>query len=243
MGNKFAVRGASLRGANLHDADLKMADLWTADLSRANLSGANLEGANLAGANLDGANLDGANLEGANLSKANLSKVNLEGADLSVTDLSAANLSAANLTWVNLRGADLAGANLDRANLIGADLSGARGLLSPHEFIATLEKDHLGVIVYKRIGNTEFNNPDHWTITAGAYIDEVCNYDRCATCACGVNVGTKEWCSQHYVRGQLWRCRIRWMDLAAVCVPYGTEGKFRAGRVELLEMINPSDKP
>ena len=32
----------------------------------------------------------------------------------------------------------------------------------------------------------------------------------------------------------LWRCRIRWIDLADLVVPYHTDGKARAGRVELL---------
>ena len=208
----------TVKANNLHEADLRWADL---------------HGADLRGADLRGANLTAANLHTANLSSANLTRANLSGA----------NLSRAIFCGATLQGANLENADLEEASLAKADLSGSIGLLAPHEFIATLEQDHLGIIVYKRIGNTEFDRPKHWNIARGACIDEVCNYDRCTECACGVNVGTKEWCLGHYVRAQLWRCRIRWMDLAGVCVPYDTEGKFRAARVELLEIVSPTDEP
>jgi hypothetical protein len=58
-------------------------------------------------------------------------------------------------------------------------------------------------------------------------------------CGCGVNVATQDWCERHYPdgKGRLWKCLIRWPWLAGVVVPYSTDGKIRASRVELLEVV------
>ena len=183
---------------------------------RANLSGADLSWANLSGADLRGANLSGANLSWADLSKANLRKANLSGA----------NLSGANLSWADLSWADLSKANL----------SGAKGILSAVEFLTKFESDAIGVIVYKRIGNTEFPAPTHWEIEPGAILTEVCNPDRGTECSSGVNFGTREWCEKNYTKAALWRCRIRWIDLAGVIVPFMSDGKARCERLELIEV-------
>jgi len=68
-------------------------------------------------------------------------------------------------------------------------------------------------------------------------ISEVVNPSPTCDCACGVNVATREWCDINYTSAALWRCRIEWIDLADVVVPYNTDGKFRAGRVTVLELI------
>ena len=213
-----SLRGANLRGANLREADL---------------SGANLSEANLRGANLSWANLREADLRGANLSWANLREADLRGSNLSWADLSWADLSE-----VNLSGADLSEADLSEANLRWANLSGAVGLLDSAAWLrANFETDAEGVIVYKRIGGTEYPTPASWLIEPGAYLTEVVNPSRTVECASGVNFGTRAWCAEHYIDAALWRCRIEWLDLAGVVVPYHTDGKARCARLRLLEIV------
>ena len=185
-----------------------------------------------------------ADLRGANLSDANLSRANLRGANLGVANLRGANLRDANLSDANLYGADLCGANLRGANLSRANLSGAKGLLIAAEWLADkLEADEAGVIVGKAIGSTCFSTPPQWVIAPGSVIEEVVNPCRTSDCACGINVATLAWIRQHYAAAiecgsvQVWRGRIHWLDLADVVVPYHTDGKFRCGRLELLEEV------
>ena len=200
----------------------------TAWAQSGSLRGANLRGANLREADLSGANLSEANLRGANLSWANLREADLRGANLSWADLSE----------VNLSGADLSEADLSEANLRWANLSGAVGLLDSAAWLrANFETDAEGVIVYKRIGGTEYPTPASWLIEPGAYLTEVVNPSRTVECASGVNFGTRAWCAEHYIDAALWRCRIEWLDLAGVVVPYHTDGKARCARLRLLEIV------
>jgi hypothetical protein len=239
-GKRANLRGTNLSVANLREADLRRADLSRADLRRADLRRANLIGADLSRADLSGANLYEANLSGANLSGANLSGANLSGADLSEADLIEANLSRA-----DLRRADLSGANLIEANLIEADLSGATGLVEPAQWLKeNFETDDKGIIVYKRIGKTNYNSPDTWVIEPGSFIAETVNPLPTLDCACGVNFGTREWCKRNYPQARLWRCRIWFqhpedgdIDVAGIVVPYNTDGKARCGRLQLLEVV------
>ena len=164
-----------------------------------------------------------------------MSNADLSNADLSNARLSNARLSNADLSEANLSNADLSGANLSGADLSNADLSGAKGLLDPVDWLKTnFESDAEGVIVYKRIGETEFDAPAHWTVEPGVYLTEVVNSTRTVECGCGVNFGTHDWCSQNYTRATLWRCRIEWWDLAGVVVPYNTDGKARCARLRLV---------
>ena len=207
-------------------------DKWLrgeADGSRAILRGANLRGANLRGANLRDADLSGADLRGANLRDADLRGADLRGADLSGADLREANLS----------GADLIGANLSGADLSDANLSGARGLLDPTRYLAThFASDEAGIIAYKTFGQ-HYAPPAHWPTPApGVVLTEVVNPDRGTDCGCGVNVATANWFLANATTKQVWRVRIAWRDLAGVIVPFQTDGKIRAGRVELLELVD-----
>ena len=226
--DEYETRTAWARSGSLSGADLRGADLSGADLSGADLSGADLSGANLRGADLSGANLREANLSWADLSWANLREADLRGANLSWADLSE----------VNLSGADLSEADLSEANLRWANLSGAVGLLDSAAWLrANFETDAEGVIVYKRIGGTEYPTPASWLIEPGAYLTEVVNPSRTVECASGVNFGTRAWCAEHYIDAALWRCRIEWLDLAGVVVPYHTDGKARCARLRLLEIV------
>jgi uncharacterized protein YjbI with pentapeptide repeats len=233
------LRDADLSGANLSYADLGGANLSYADLCGANLCGADLRDADLSGANLRGANLSYADLGGANLSYANLCGANLSYANLSYADLGGANLCGANLSYANLCGADLCGADLRDADLRGANLSGTKNLLNPVLWLAeNFEHDDLGYLVYKAIGNTSFNPPEHWQIEAGSYLEEVPNPLPTVECGCGVNFATLTWVRDNHPRCAIWRCRIRWTDLAGVVVPYNTDGKARCSRLELLETLD-----
>ena len=209
------------------------------DGSRANLSGANLSGANLRRANLRRANLSDANLSDADLSGANLRRANLRDANLSDANLSDADLSDANLSRANLRDANLSGANLSDADLSDANLSLSKGILSATDWLTqNFEQDDSGVIVYKRIrsGATDYAPPAHWVIEPGQFLTEVVNPLPTIDCGCGVNFATKKWATEHYHSADLWKCRVRWIDLAGVVVPYNTDGKARCARLELLEV-------
>jgi hypothetical protein len=238
-------RGANLRNAHLGCADLRGADLMGADLRGANLSwaelnGAKLEGADLMGANLSWAKLNGADLEGANLRGADLNEANLQDAYLVDASLRYADLQAADLYRANLREADLGCAKLSGANLSGVNLSGTKDLLDAVAWLRdNFESDADGLIVYKGIGDTNYLAPDCWTIEPGAALEEVCDSCRTSDCACGVSFATMSWVRQEYRHKDvvIWRCRIEWMDLAGVVVPYNTNGKARCARLTLLEKI------
>jgi len=220
MDNKKLAESVRLHGLWLQDNDGgKRADLHEANLSGADLSWANLRGADLRGANLREADLREADLRGANLSGANLRRAELRGA---------------NLRRADLRGADLRGANLREADLSEANLSGAKGLLSPTQYLAdSFEATNDGIIVYKTFGAT-FQPPSAWKIEPGSVLTEVCNPCRVSDCASGINVAKRDW---NFGDGPLWCCLIRWPWLAGVVVPYHTDGKIRCERLELIKIV------
>lgn len=203
--------------------------LWLINVvggERANLSDAYLRGADLRDASLGYANLRGADLSSADLSNAYLRDTNLRGANLLGADLSSANLSDANLSYADLRGADLR----------DADLSGAKGVLSPSNFIKdNFERTKSGYIAYKTFGG-RYEPPVEWKIEAGSIIRENVNFNRTEDCGCGINVATLDWVRNHY-GGEIWKVLIRWEWLAGVCVPYSSDGKIRCEQVELVKTV------
>ena len=139
-----------------------------------------------------------------------------------------------------LRGADLSGADLRRADLRRADLSGATGLLCAADYLAeNLERTDAGYIVYKSFGK-HYSSPKRWVIERGQILNEVCNPLSTFNCACGINVATKDW--PGLSDKGVWRALIRWEWLADVVVPYNTDGKFRCGRIELLEPLDDAEQ-
>jgi len=144
------------------------------------------------------------------------------------------------LSGANLSGANLSGANLSDANLRCANLSGCRGLLCAADWLRdSFETTESGIIVYKRVGETFYNQPASWKIEDGGVITEICNPCRTTTCGCGVNFGTRAWCEKNCIGAALWECLIEWIDLAGVVVPYLTDGKARCERMTLLRKVNP----
>ena len=192
---------------------------------------ANLRVANLCGANLGRADLRGADLSEADLREANLCEADLCGANLCEADLCGANLCGANLCEADLCGADLRGADLSEANL-----SGAIGLLDPQAWIKQFETDPDGVIVFKVFGLYQ-SPPKHWIIRAGQTISEIVNTNRTNECGCGVNFATKAWIEKEKEGQEIWKCRISWLALSTVVVPFGTTGKARCGELQLLAVI------
>jgi hypothetical protein len=199
---------------------------------------ANLRGANLRGADLREANLREANLSGANLIGANLSGANLIDADLIDANLSRANLIGANLSGANLSRADLSRADLIDANLSGANLSRAKGLPDTtiqFSFLEKLERTAEGYICYKTFGN-QFKPPDKWVIEENLIIDEFSDTSQFSTCSHGINVATLDWVHRN-TTGTIWKCLIKFEWLVGVTIPFETDGKFRASRVQLLEIF------
>jgi len=212
----------------LLEFNLSGADLSGADLSDANLSGADLSDANLSGANLSGADLSGADLSDANLSGANLRRANLSGADLSGADLSGADLSDADLS-----DADLSGADLSDANLSGANLSQTTGLLDAINYLeAHFERNKDGYIVYKSFG-IYYESPEKWEIKPDSVIEEVCNTNRTDICGSGINVAPIDWVRSDN-HGRIYKLLIRYEWLAGVVVPFGTDGKIRCSRAQII---------
>jgi hypothetical protein len=259
-GHRADLQGADLQRANLKRADLQGADLQRADLQyallqRADLQGANLQRANLQRANLQRANLQYARLPRASLQYASLQYASLQGASLQYASLQGASLQYASLQYAslqyaslqgaNLQGANLQGANLQGANLQGANLSGALGIPTSAEWIrANTKVTKRGcILAYKAVGNTDYEPRPDWKIEPGAYLTEVVNPDRGTWCACGVNVGTLAFVRSTYPSAtSVWLVGIEPADIADVVVPFGTEGKFRAGRVRLIRELAPEEK-
>ena len=224
---------ADLSGADLSDANLRRANLSGADLSDANLRRANLSGADLSDANLSGANLSGADLSGADLSDANLSGANLRRANLSGADLSGADLSGADLSDADLSDADLSGADLSDANLSGANLSQTTGLLDAINYLeAHFERNKDGYIVYKSFG-IYYESPEKWEIKPDSVIEEVCNTNRTDICGSGINVAPIDWVRSDN-HGRIYKLLIRYEWLAGVVVPFGTDGKIRCSRAQII---------
>jgi hypothetical protein len=119
------------------------------------------------------------------------------------------------------------------------DLSGVVGIPTASEWLRQFETDGQGVIVYKAIGDTMFAAPEHWSIGPNSVITEVVNHNRQDECGCGVNFSTFDRCSLAYPSADIWKCRINWIDLADVVVPYSAKanGKARCARLTLLEKV------
>jgi len=124
-----------------------------------------------------------------------------------------------------------------KANLSGADLSDVIGLLSPIEFIKdNFKKTAKGILVYKCFGK-HFSPNSAWKIEPGSIISETVNPNRQDDCGSGVNVAPLEVVRKNYKNGPIWKCLIRNEWLPGVVVPFGTDGKIRCEKVELIEIV------
>ena len=130
------------------------------------------------------------------------------------------------------------------------DFSECEGLLDPAQWLLNnLEHGPEGVYAYKAFGLYRQINPS-WKIKPNHIITEAVNFDRTSDCGSGVNVATREWLRKvvqsridgcygnttvYGTKPGYWKVLIPWNAIASVCVPYGTDGKFRAGKVQLVE--------
>ena len=149
-------------------------------------------------------------------------------------------LSCADLSGSNLRSADLSGSNLRSADLRSADLSGSNGIMSAIAFMdAHFERTKDGFIAYKTFGSSYHPNDD-WKIEPGSVLSEVVNPDRACSCGCGINVAPLSWVKDNATNGgrlSIWKVLIRWEWLMGVVVPFGSDGKVRCEKVELIEVV------
>ena len=129
-------------------------------------------------------------------------------------------------------------ADLSSADLRSADLSYAKGINTAAGYLSLFDKDDKGILVYKAIGNTPYVKAKHWKIEVGSILTETVNSCKVDDCGCGVNFATKEWLRNECENAEAWwLCRIHWIDLADVVVPYNTDGKARCAKLELIEEI------
>ena len=150
-------------------------------------------------------------------------------------DLSSADLRSADLSGSNLRSADLSGSNLS-----GSNLSGSNGIMSAIAFMdAHFERTKDGFIAYKTFGSSYSPNSD-WKIEPGSVLTEVVNPDRACSCGCGINVAPLGWVKDNATNGgrlSIWKVLIRWEWLMGIVVPFGSNGKVRCEKVELIEVV------
>lgn len=158
------------------------------------------------------------------------------GANLSKADLSKANLSWDNLSGADLNGANLSGADLSWANLSGTSLSQSKGIMPASSYLSQFDRDALGILVYRaQVGI--YSTPEGWSFQPGNFLTETPNPCRTCDCGCGVSFATLAWVREHYATQSIWKCRVRFEDLADVVVPFATDGKARCARLELIELI------
>lgn len=159
-------------------------------------------------------------------------RTTLENCDIRDSDLEGANFYSCSLPEVSFPGSSLAQVRFSTCSLVNTNFSRSRGLLSASQWLFdNFDTDAEGVLIYKSM-NAIYTK--HWSSpTPGAILTEAVNPDRTLECGCGVNFGTLEWVADNYPYN-IWLCRIRWEWLADVCVPFGTDGKARCGKLELI---------
>ena len=104
---------------------------------------------------------------------------------------------------------------------------------------AYFERTPDGFIAYKTFGSSYSPNSD-WKIEPGSVLTEVVNPDRTCDCGCGINVAPLSWVKDNATNGgrlSIWKVLIRWEWLMGVVVPFGSDGKVRCEKVELIEVV------
>ena len=104
---------------------------------------------------------------------------------------------------------------------------------------AHFERTKDGFIAYKTFGSSYHPNDD-WKIEPGSVLSEVVNPDRACSCGCGINVAPLSWVKDNATNGgrlSIWKVLIRWEWLMGIVVPFGSDGKVRCEKVELIEVV------
>lgn len=121
---------------------------------------------------------------------------------------------------------------------MAVDVSGTN-MLNPIEYMDEhFEKTDEGYIVYK-VFNRNYHAPDNWNIAEGSIIEETVNQNPFVTCACGINVGTKQFIQKMKIEDDhVWKCLIKYEWACGITVPYNTNGKIRCCRLQLLNVVD-----
>ena len=189
----------------------------------------------------------------SNFTDVNAWKCDFSNADFSGCDLTRAYFNECDLRSANFSGAELIGTRFIKCKLDGAAFdesvahrpvfNGSTGMFDPIEFMANhFERTEEGYIAYK-IFDGMYKMPEDWDIKPGSVIAENANLNPFDNCGCGINVAPLEWVRAFRLKNDafdqpIWRCLIRWEWLPGVVVPFGTNGKIRCNRVEILDKFD-----
>lgn len=118
------------------------------------------------------------------------------------------------------------------------DMSGCKGVPNGIDFLAeNFEFVPEGMIAYKTF-EQNYSPNKNWKIKPGSVLNEVVDDNPRRSCGYGINVATLEWVNGNCDNErEIWKVLIRNEWLPGVVVPFYTDGKIRATRVELLETI------
>lgn len=241
----FKGRG-EYRKKNFQYSDAVGVDFRGATIVNCRAQGVRWVNANFRLASITWSNFQNVELRDSNFVATLLSRVDFTDAKLSGVDFKGSSIRHVNFLGANLTAADFTDAILSNVNFFGADLSGAKGLPDGSELIRKLERTEDGFIVYKVFSDSARSSlyrafPPYWPdLKEGAVLEEVCNPDRTLICGCGVNFGTREYCSKlNWGYNQTWRCLIEWNDTSGIVVPYSDSdfGAARCSRLHLIERV------
>lgn len=218
-------------------------DLTGLDLSRRNLSRITFRFCNFNSVDFHCSNLSEATIIGCRLIHSNMSDVDMSGSylfDCVITDcnLSGSNLFNFDTACCHFKNINFTNTNLTDVDMAKTTITDSIGLRSAKEILDELfKKTDEGYIVYKVFG-MYYEIPDYWNIEEDSIIEEKVDMNRMETCSYGINVAIKPWIEKCINKGQqIWKCLLSFDDLDKVCVPYGTDGKIRCGRLKLLEIV------
>lgn len=216
------------------------------------------EGLGLYGADFHDSNFGYSSCKSVAFDKSNFTGVNAWCCDFSNADFSGCDLTRAYFNQCDLRGAHFGGAILRATRFIKCKLddaafdeatahrpvfNGSTGVFDPIEFMANhFERTEEGYIVYK-VFDGMYKMPEDWDINPGSVIAENANLNPFDNCGCGINVAPLEWVRNFRIENgvfdhPIWRCLIRWEWLPGVVVPFGTNGKIRCNRIQLLDKFD-----
>ena len=216
------------------------------------------EGLLLYDSDFHGSNFGDSSCKSVEFHRSNFTDVNAWKCDFNNADFSGCDLTRAYFNECDLRGANFSGAKLISTRFIKCKLddaafdearanrpvfNGSTGMFDPIEFMANhFERTEEGYIAYK-IFDGMYKMPEDWDINPGSVIAENANLNPFDNCGCGINVAPLEWVRAFRLKNDafdqpIWRCLIRWEWLPGVVVPFGTNGKIRCNRVEILDKFD-----
>ncbi len=140
----------------------------------------------------------------------------------------------------DLQGADLQGADLQGADLQGAYLQGADGI---NKYLTTpmymLFEQSDPVRAYKIVNSENtgiYNAGIIYEIGRQVEVDEW-NSSETEPCGSGINLASLDWCLREYQEGyKVLVCEFKKEDI--VCVPIGSDGKFRVKACTPIKELN-----